>query len=102
MNARGGEHEEGRAEREARPSEGRVVHAGESGPARPGRAGLGRVEGVGSGRGSERERGRAVWYPFRLWSGVIVTRWWALFQEQANLGVVCSVGGGRGELRAPW
>ncbi len=57
-----------------RPSEGQVVQAGGSGPARPGRAGLGRVEGVGSGRGSERERGRAVWYPFRLWSGVIVIR----------------------------
>jgi hypothetical protein len=59
----------GRARKEAGPSEGRVMHAGESGPVRPGRAGLGRVESAGSGRGSERERGRAVWYLRVDWAG---------------------------------
>ena len=71
-----------------------------TGPERTGRAGLGRVEGEGSGRGSERERGRAVWYPFHLWSVGIVASWSGseAFQKQANLGVVGSVGGSGGEL----
>jgi hypothetical protein len=74
MNVKEDEREKGRAGKGAGPREGRAVRA--SGPgsgasaAGPGRAGPSR----GSGRGSERERGRAVWYPFRLWSGVIVAR----------------------------
>jgi hypothetical protein len=71
MNVKEDEHEKGRAEKGAGPSEGRAVRASGSGPAQPGRAGLGRVGGAGSGRGSERERGRAGWYPRVGWAGKI-------------------------------